>query len=152
MYKNELSDKEQEADEILKRVQLDEEERLFTKIDEVCIKQGRLSAGALLDHSYISKNIIQKFLDDYYEKISKYALMYGGTLVGVESVWWTLMQFEAFLHKKQNENSFVTKAFQKVGAEKQCGCLGLSGKAKDWQELVSWLKIARTYMYDELEK
>ena len=81
---------------------------------------------------------LKQYIDEYFDNVSKRPGMYGGTLDGTETVWWTLMQFKAF--ELQVDRELVRDSFLAVMAKHKCGNLGLSSKAKDEKELMEWLQ------------
>jgi len=70
------------------------------------------------------KKFIEKFLDD----VSKYSLMYGGNLEGVEAVWHTLMAFESFANGEDPNDRLWNLAYDQISDKYRCGSWALSTK------------------------
>lgn len=76
------------------------------------------------------KEDFRKFLEEYRARFQKYSLMYGGTLVGVETVWYTLSAFEDFLDGPF-EDDVNFEAYHKIAQKYKCGSWVLSAKVKE---------------------
>lgn len=106
------------------------------------------------------KKFIEKFLDD----VSKYHLMYGGSLEGIEAVWHTIMAFESFADCESTKedfwnlrDSFWDSAYDRISDKYKCGSWALCSKvAKQYdrdddvmaaEELIRRLQEVRALKY-----
>lgn len=100
---------------------------------------------------------LKKFIENFLENVSKYSLMYGGSLEGVESVWHTLMAFESFANGEDPNDRLWDLAYDQISDKYKCGSWALSAKVfKQYdgeddvmaaEELIRRLQEVRTLKY-----
>lgn len=73
---------------------------------------------------------LKKFIENFLKDVSKYHLMYGGSLEGVESVWHTIMAFESFAdgHVWSDKDDAWDLAYDQISDKYKCGSWALSCK------------------------
>ncbi len=71
---------------------------------------------------------LKKFIENFIENVSKYSLMYGGSLEGVESVWHTLMTFESFANGEDPSDRLWDLAYDQISDKYRCGSWALCSK------------------------
>lgn len=100
---------------------------------------------------------LKKFIENFLENVSKYSLMYGGNLEGVESVWHTLMAFESFANGEDPNDRLWDLAYDQISDKYRCGSWALCSKvAKQYdseddvmaaEELIRRLQEVRVLKY-----
>lgn len=76
----------------------------------------------------IDNTELKKFIENFLKDVSKYHLMYGGSLEGIESVWHTIMAFESFANDEDSNDRSWDLAYDQISDKYKCGSWALSSK------------------------